>query len=104
MPEAAPGEAANPFVNSSNFFLSSGLKIGNRNCSRCSGSTLKTASSFVINVSFTISHAIFAAAIPDLLPDLVCNKNNVSFSIVNSKSCMSLKCLSKILAVFSICE
>ena len=70
-PEAAPGEAAKPFVRTLNFFLSSGSNIGNKNCSRCSGSTLLIASFFVIRLSLTISQAIFAAAIPDLLPDLV---------------------------------
>ena len=71
LPVAAPGDAPKPFVRTLNFFLSSGSKIGNKNCSKCSGSTLLIASFLVIKLSLTISQAIFAAAIPDLFPERV---------------------------------
>ena len=89
-PVPAPGDAGNPFaIDFASFnFLAS--KFGCNSCSNCFGSTFKTASSLVINPSFSISTAIFKAAFAVLFPFLVCRIYNLPCSIVNSISCISL--------------
>ncbi len=47
-----------------------------------------------INFSLYISMENLSAAIAVRLPLRVCNMKTTSFSIVNSKSCTSLKCFS----------
>ena len=68
-PDAAPGEAGNPFATTVNFAL--GSNIGWSSWSRCSGSIRATASSFVINPSLTISTAVLTADNAVLFPVLV---------------------------------
>ena len=87
-PLAAPGEAGKPFAITSNKPFSS--KVGCNNVSKELGSILKIASFFEINFSLTISTAIFTADFEVLLPERVCSIQSLSFSTVNSTSCISL--------------
>ncbi len=87
LPVAAPGDAGRPFAIVFVGYL--GSMVGNRSCSSWFGSILKTASSFFIMFSFTMSTAIFIADVAVLLPVLVWSMYSFSFSIVNSMSCIS---------------
>ncbi len=61
-PDAAPGDAGNPFVAVGSAFHSFGSKIGASNCDSASGSTMSNASFGVTNFSATRSVAITTAA------------------------------------------
>ena len=71
-------------------FLADGRKIGCRSWFSASGSTRRSASSFGISFSSTISTAMRTPAKPVRLPLRVCSMYSLPFSIVNSMSCMSL--------------
>ena len=68
-PLVAPGDAGKPFAIVFTSLVSS--NVGWRSVSKVLGSTLKTASYFVINFSLTISTATFTADFAVLFPDLV---------------------------------
>ena len=61
-PEAAPGDAGNPFVVAPSAFQAFGSKTGASSCETDSGSTCSTASLGVISFWFTRSVAIITAA------------------------------------------
>ena len=66
LPDAPPGPAFRPLA--IGFALPTFLILGLSSCSRASGGTRVSASSLVIRPSFTISTAIFTAALEVLLP------------------------------------
>ena len=88
LPLAAPGDAGSP--EAIIFFSAFSSSVGCNRVSNVFGSTLKTACLIEINFSFTISTAILIEAFAVLFPDRVCNIHNLSFSTVNSISCISL--------------
>ena len=90
LPLPAPGDAGKPFVKTVASFNALSSNLGWSNWSNCLGSILIIASSLVISPSLTKSTATFMADAAVLLPFLVCKKNNLPFSIVNSTSCISL--------------
>jgi len=88
LPTAAPGEAGRPFDRI--FFLALGSIWGWSSWSICSGLTLRTASSFLMSFSFTMSTAICTAAAAVRLPLRVWSIQRLPSWMVNSMSCMSL--------------
>ena len=94
LPLDAPGPAGKP-KETGEFFSKSSVTIFFKRLSYiCRGLTLNKASFFDIRRSSTMSVAIFIDAIPVLLPVLVWSIQSFLFSMVNSISCMSLKCFS----------
>ena len=77
LPEAAPGDAGNPFVKTT--FSAFGSKVGCKSCSKVSGLILFKASFFEITLSFTKSTAILIAALVVLFPFLVWSIHNLFF-------------------------
>ncbi len=67
-PVAAPGEAGRPLAATSTPFLAFGSKIGCSSWSSACGSTLSSASCFVIRPSSHMSTAMLIAASPVRLP------------------------------------
>ncbi len=90
-PVAAPGPAGKPRAMAVAAFSALGSKTGTRRESIDSAGILSKAAFWFIRRSRCISTAILTAARPVRLPLRVCRMNKRPFSIVNSKSCMSLK-------------
>ncbi len=93
-PLAAPGPAGKPLQSKVAFFRATASNTGERTWSSCSAGTRLIAVFQSIKRSFTISAAMRTAAIPVRFPLRVCSMYSTSSSMVNSKSCMSLKCFS----------
>mmetsp|Transcript_45450 Transcript_45450/g.73758 ORF Transcript_45450/g.73758 Transcript_45450/m.73758 type:complete len:205 (+) Transcript_45450:2056-2670(+) len=92
VPLAAPGEAGRPFVRI--FFSALGSRIGCNSWSSNSGFSRITASDLEIRPSCAMSTAICSAAWAVRLPVRVCSMYSVPRCMVNSMSCISLKCSS----------
>ncbi len=94
LPVAAPGPAGRPLASSRPSaiaaFFAAGRNTGRRSWFSASGSTRRSASSFEISFSSTISTAMRTPAKPVRLPLRHWSMYRTPFSIVNSMSCISL--------------
>ena len=90
-PVAAPGPAGSPCAMTVADFIALGSNTGTRSESIDSAGIFSKAAFWLIKRSRCISTAILTAARPVRFPLRVCKMNKRPFSIVNSKSCMSLK-------------
>ena len=106
LPEAAPGPAGRPLPIFVALRSAARSKIGAKRWLKSSAGIRRMASSFVMSLSFTMSRAILTAAKPVRLPLRVCNIHNLPSSTVNSTSCTSRKCFSRILRTLrsSLCD
>ena len=100
-PVAPPGPAGRPDAITVAAFNALGSKTGTSSESIDSAGIFNSAVSTFIRRSFCISTAILTAARPVRLPLRVCRMKSLFFSMVNSKSCMSLKCFSSLDRTFS---
>jgi len=83
------------------FFNSAGSKIGASSWSSCSAGLRSTAVSQSMSFSLHMSIENFSAALAVRLPLRVCNMKTLPSWMVNSKSCTSLKCFSRVMRILS---